>query len=320
MTSIARPTPTHALETAGIAAKSADYAKKARSAGTRRAYGVQLRTFAAWCGQHGVSSLPARPEVLAGFLADSASKGVKIPTLAQALAAISQAHADAGHASPRQDQGVRLVWAGIRAEHATNAKQARAVTPEQLRRMVKAGKGLAGARNRALLLVGFASGCRRSELVALDVADVTDDPEHGLTVRIRRSKTDQLSKGRDVGIPYGSDPATCPVRALRAWLTVSGISSGAIFRGVRYGRLTAHRLIGGDVARTVQAAAKRAHVSSKGLSGHSLRAGLVTAAAKAGKSTRSIMDQTGHKSVATVQRYIRSANIFEDNAAAGIGL
>ncbi len=310
---------TTALAVAEIAKKAADYAEKARSSATRRAYALQWRGFEQWCAAHGAEALPAAPEVLAGFLADSASRGVKVPTLAQALAAISQAHSDAGLPNPRHDGRVRRVWSGVRNEHARNARQARPVTPDELRRLVKSARGLLGLRNRALLLLGFAGGFRRAELVGLDVEDLREAAD-GLIVRVAKSKTDQKAEGRDVGIPYGSDPVTCPVRAVRAWLTEAGLTAGPVFVGVRGGRLSGKRLDGRDVARCLQAAAKRTRTPRGGLSGHSLRAGLVTAAVKAGKSTRAIMDQTGHRSAAMIAKYTRAATLFDDNAAAGIGL
>jgi integrase len=162
--------------------------------------------------------------------------------------------------------------------------------------------------------------------VALDVEDIelVDD---GLKVTIRRSKTDQEGEGRIVAVPCGSDPATCPVRSLRRWLDVAGIAEGAVFRAVnRGGALTTRRhngdgrLSARDVARVVKRAARAAGLDAKKLGGHSLRAGLATAAAKSGKSERAIMAQTGHRSPMMVRRYIRDANLFADNAAAGIGL
>jgi integrase len=179
--------------------------------------------------------------------------------------------------------------------------------------------GVIGIRDKALLLVGFAGALRRSELVALTVADLDFTPE-GLVVALRRSKTDQEGKGRKIGIPPGR-ARTCPVRALQDWLEAAGIGEGAVFRGVnRHGQVADKPLTGRSVARIIQRAAERAGLDSTRFAGHSLRAGLVTTAAKAGKPTHSIMAQTGHKSVGMVQKYIREAKLFEENAAAGIGL
>ena len=174
---------------------------------------------------------------------------------------------------------------GIRRKLGVAQRQAAPVCVPELRAMTATlPDGLRGVRDRAMLLVGFAGAFRRSELVGLDVADLAFDAE-GLTVTLRRSKTDQEGAGRKVGVPYGSDPATCPVRALRAWLEATGIEVGALFVGVnRHGRLTGKRLAGVDVARLVKRCAEAAGLDPARFSGHSLRAGLATAAAKAGKS------------------------------------
>ncbi len=178
---------------------------------------------------------------------------------------------------------------------------------------------LDGVGDRALLLLGFAGAFRRAELVGLDVEDLTETDE-GLEVMIRRSKTDQEGAGRKVGVPFGSDPATCPVRSVRAWRQAAGVDTGPLFRGVLHGRLVSERLSTLGVARAVKRAAKAAGLDPSKFSGHSLRAGLVTCAARAGKSLNAIMEQTGHRSVPMVRRYIRDASLFKDNAAAGIGL
>ena len=179
---------------------------------------------------------------------------------------------------------------------------------------------LLGIRDRAVLLVGFSGAFRRSELVSLDVADIqfTDD---GLVVSLRRSKTDQEGEGRKVGIPHASKPQTCPVRALKAWMEAAGISEGALFRSVnRHEKVAANRLSGRAVALIVKRAAELLGLDASAFAGHSLRAGLATSAAAAGASERSIMDQTGHRLVQMVRRYIRDGSLFRDNAAAHLGL
>lgn len=307
------------LDNVRIVEAARAFAEASQSSATQRAYACQWAKFEAWCDGRQLCPLPALGASVALFLSDLASSGTSVATLAQGLAAIAHKHKRAACADPRQCPEVQTIWEGIRRTLGEAPRQARPISPDQLRRLVKTGKGLGAVRDRALLLVGFAGGFRRSELVALDVLDVREDTD-GLVITIRKSKTDQTGKGRELGVPYGSDPATCPVRSLRAWLNASSITEGAIFRGVRYGRLTPNRLDGRDVARVVQRAAKRAGVSTELLSGHSLRAGLATTAAKAGKSIAAIQAQTGHKSVAMVQRYVRAGTIFEDNAASGIGL
>ena len=187
--------------------------------------------------------------------------------------------------------------------------------------MVKATPdALLGVRDRALLLVGFAGAFRRSELVGLDKQDCefTND---GLVLMLRRSKNDQEAQGRKVAIPYGSHPETCPVRALQEWLEASGITEGALFRSMnRHRQIQSKRLSGYGVALVVKRYAEAAGLDPAKYAGHSLRAGLATSAAIGGASERSIMAQTGHKSVAMVRRYIREGSMFRENAAAKVGL
>ena len=180
--------------------------------------------------------------------------------------------------------------------------------------------GLIGARDRALVLLGFASAFRRSELVDLDVEDCAFGKD-GLTVTLRRSKTDQDSAGRKIGIPYGANPETCPVRVVQSWLEQAGITTGPLFRSIsRHGHVQPGRLSGIDVARTVKKLAERAGLDPAKYAGHSLRAGHATSAAIAGASERSIMNQTGHRSVQMVRRYIRDGNLFRENSAGKLGL
>ena len=140
------------------------------------------------------------------------------------------------------------------------------------------------------------------------------------TVMLRRGKTDQEGAGRKIGIPFGSHPQTCPVRALRAWLAASGITTGRLFRGVnRLGQLQPDRLSARSVALVVKRYAKAAGLDPANYDGHSLRAGLATAAA-AGATERSIMAQTGHRGTKMLRRYIREGPLFRENAAAVVGL
>jgi len=164
-------------------------------------------------------------------------------------------------------------------------------------------------RDRALLLVGFAGGFRRSEIVGLNYDDV-ERVRQGLVVTVRRSKTDQEGAGRKVGVPFGRT-RHCPVLALDGWLTVSGIEAGPIFRPVdRHRRIGAARLLGEGVS--------AAGLDPAGFSGHSLRAGFATSAVQAGVSTLKIRSQTGHASDVMLARYIRDGELFVDNAAGAL--
>lgn len=304
-----------------LASSARSYVDDARANSTQRAYRTSWNLWVSWCATRGLVSLPTAPESLALYMADLADRGRKVATISRALVAISQAHRMAGHPSPRSSELVRSVLKGIRRRLGVAPRQKAALLPEQLTAIAASlPSTLRGARDRALLLLGFVGACRRSELVALDVRDAEFSGD-GLTLIVRRSKTDQEGMGRRVGVPCGTHRETCPVRSLRVWLDLAKITSGAIFRGVnRHGQVGERRLDGGSVARIVQRSVAAIGQLPSEFGGHSLRAGLATAAARAGKSERSIMAQTGHRSVTMVRRYIRDGDLFRDNAAAGIGL
>jgi site-specific recombinase XerD len=297
-----------------------DYANAAMAINTRRAYRADWRDFAAWCERHRRAALPAVPETVAAYLAALADHR-KTSTITRRLSAIAQAHKTAGFPSPTGEAAVRQVAAGIRRKHGTHQQGKEAAVTADLRAMVGTlDASLPGLRDRALLLLGFAGAFRRSELVALDVADVTRTRD-GLVVRLRRSKTDQEGIGREVGIPYGSTPMTCPVRALEDWLAAAGITAGPLFHPIdRHGNVRPRRLTDQSVALIVKRAALAAGLNPQVYAGHSLRAGLATAAAQAGVAERTIMEQTGHKSLPIVRRYIRRGSLFTENAAAKVGL
>lgn len=297
------------------------FAAESKARRTREAYRYQFGTFADWCAGRGVEALPADPATLAAYLANRAELGWKPASIALALSAIGAAHKAAGYASPASHPAVAATWAGIRRSVGTAQRRAAPATVDAVRAMVGAtGSASLGAlRDRALLLVGFAGAFRRSELAALDVADLSFRAE-GLVVTVRRSKTDQEGAGVDVAIAFGGDPSTCPVRAVRAWLEAGAVREGAVFRAVdRHGNV-GERLAGAEVARVVKRAAARANLDASRFSGHSLRAGLATTAAAQGRADRGIMRQGRWSSRAMVDRYVREASLFADNVTAGIGL
>jgi integrase len=202
-----------------------------RAENTTRVYRTGWAQFTAWCDEHAVMALPAGAETVACYIADLA-KAAKPATIDARLAAISAAHRAAGYDSPTKEEAVRLVRRGVRRTLGTAQRQVHPVTVPDLRTMLEGlGSDSVGCRDRALLLLGFAGALRRSELVGLDVTDVAEGAD-GLTLHLRRSKTDQEGAGRTLGIPFGSNPVTCPVRAWRAWLEVSGITEGFAFHPV----------------------------------------------------------------------------------------
>jgi integrase len=174
--------------------------------------------------------------------------------------------------------------------------------------------GTKGVRDRALVLLGYSAALRRSEVVSLDYTDLAF-VNQGLVVHLRKCKTDQESNGRKIGVPYGR--AACPVKAVQEWLEHSQITSGPIFRSVsKGGQVKADRLTAQSVSLILKSYSAAAGLKPENISGHSLRSGLVTSAAQAGIATHQIMKQTGHRSLEMINRYIRDASLFDNNAAA----
>lgn len=290
----------------------ARYLRASLSEATKKAYRADISVFLAAGG-----AIPATPAQVARYLAGLAEDLCPV-TLQRRAVAIGKAHVTQGFADPTKDEQVRATLRGIRRVHGRPQRQAAPLLREDLLAVADAlPDTLIGARDRALLLIGFAGGFRRSELVGLNVKDVVSVPD-GLLVTLRRSKTDQEGMGRKVGIPFGRTRA-CPVKALRAWLDRAGVVTGPLFRPVsKGGHVGSRALTDQSVNLVLRKCASRVGLSCERLSGHSLRAGLVTSAAKAGVSSWKIRQQTGHRSEAMLQRYIREADIFIDNAAGAI--
>src|SRR5579883_2797225 len=296
-----------------------DYLRQSKAANTRRAYRADWGHFSAWCEARSRVALPAAPETLVCYLTELAATH-KVSSLSRRVCAISQAHQAAGCEPPTRVPAVRALMAGIRRAKGTAAAAKRPVLTADLKRMIETlPDTLRGCRDRALLLVGFAGAFRRSELVALDWQDIEFGNE-GLTITVRRSKTDPEGQGRKIGIPYSRKAAHCPVRALEKWRDSAGGDGGPVFRPVdRHRNLGKARLSDKAVARIVKRTLPGNYQAAE-YAGHSLRAGLATAAAMGGASERSIMNQTGHRSLATLRRYIREGSLFLENAAAKTGL
>jgi integrase len=297
-----------------------EYIRASKGENTIRGYQSDWRAFCVWCESHALCPMPAPPETVASYIAECAGR-LKVGTIQRRLNAIAEAHKAVGLESPTHHAMVTNTMKGIRRTLGTAPIQKSPTLTEDIRAMVDATDGgIIGARDRALVLLGFAGAFRRSEVVGLDVEDCAFGRD-GLTVTLRRSKTDQDGTGRKIGIPYGSNPETCPVRTIQTWIEQGGIVAGPLFRAInRHGRVQAGRLSGIDVARVVKKLVKRAGLDAAKFAGHSLRAGHATSAAIAGASERSIMKQTGHRSVQMVRRYIRDGSLFRENSAGKLGL
>jgi integrase len=317
---LARRPPTDVESIERLVESARRYVEQGKAKSTRRAYRASFAGFEEWCTSRGLSACPSPPATVAIYLAALADAGAAVATIEKMLAAIAHEHRSRGFVWPRGEPAVRETMAGIRRTIGTSPTTKKApVGDDELAALVATlGEDLAGLRDRALLTLGWSSACRRSELVALDVADLEFQTE-GLHVRVRRSKNDQEAKGLDKGVPYASSPALCAVRAVRAWLDAAGIKEGAIFRGVdRYGNVAKNRLADRTVARVVQRAALAAGLDPARYGGHSLRSGFMTTAAEKGRPLEAIMRQTGHKSERVARGYIQHATVFVNNPAKGL--
>ena len=279
---------------------------------TRIAYQTDLKHFTEWGGH-----LPASPMTVAAYIAAFSEKQA-VTTITRRVATISKAHQAMGAENPCRSELVKATLQGLRRKCGVTLKQAKALTREDLFIVLDGmGDSAKDARDRALLLLGFAGAFRRSELVGLNVTDI-ETVRQGLIVTLRRSKTDQEGAGRKIGIPHGRT-RHCPVAALTDWLTRSGITEGAIFRPItRHGQLQRERLSGDAVSEVIRERLAAVGIDPAGYSGHSLRAGFATSAAQAGASTIKIRQQTGHASDAMLSRYIRDGELFTANAAGAV--
>jgi len=322
-----------------LADRARDYVEAASSANTRRAYSSDWKHFAGWCRRQVVEMFPPDPQVVGLYITACASgkatgdkKPNSVSTIERRLSSLTWNYAQRGQPLDRKDRHIATVMAGIRNTHASPPRQKEAILPKDLIAMLETlPRGtLRGLRDRAMLLLGFAGGLRRSEIVGLDVArDQTEDSrgwveilEKGLLVTLR-GKTGW----REVEIGRGSSDATCPVVALETWLKLARVAHGPLFRRVTgQGKAVgAERLNAQEVARLVKRAALAAGVRGDlseseremKFSGHSLRAGL---ASSAEVDERYVQKQLGHASAEMTRRYQRRRDRFRVNLTKASGL
>jgi integrase len=279
------------------------------SESTKRAYRADLQHFEA-TGR----TIPASSAEVATYLAEMAGH-FAVATIGRRLASLAKAHRSSGHGNPCEAELVRSTMRGIRRSFGTKQRQAAAILRDDLFAMLDrlGDQRLKDIRDRALLLIGFATAMRRSELASLDIEDI-EFTAKGMMVTLRRSKTDQEGQGRRIAVPFGRT-RHCPVTALKAWLTILDRSSGPIFVRInKHEQILDRRISGEAVSRVVKTRIAEAGYDPKSFSGHSLRAGFATSAAEAGASTFKIRQTTGHRTETSLSRYIRDADLFADAA------
>jgi len=267
------------------------YGRAAKSVATRKAYASDLRDFAAFCGQHGLTTLPAEATTVGLYITALADRGLSVSTIRRRVAAIADSHSDVELPSPGAAKPVRAILAGISREKGVAPAKKAALTIDLVRQALDACRtDLHGLRDRAVILLGFHGALRRSELAALNVEDLAFERQ-GVVATIRRSKTDQEAAG---------------------YVEAADITTGPVFRTFDFaGKLQANRIDGRDVARIVQSAAKGAGLTGN-MGGHSLRAGFVTSAAQANVAIDRIAQVSRHKSPAILLGYVRRARVFDD--------
>ncbi|WP_370692927.1 tyrosine-type recombinase/integrase [Pseudotabrizicola sp.] len=313
-----------------------DYARQAASENTLKAYAKDWAHFARWCRMRGTDPLPPSPHLIGLYIADLAAPDGKAPALSVAsierrLSGLAWAYVQRGARLERKDRHIATVLAGIRRKHARPPVQKEAILPEDLRDMLATlPRDLRGLRDRAILLIGFAGGLRRSEIVSLDHGK-DDTPDSGGWVEVLEGDVLVTLRGktgwRKVEIGRGSSDQTCPVHALSQWLLYSKIDFGPLFVAVSRNGLkaTAERLSNKHVARlikqTVENAGLRPELSKADrlrlFSGHSLRAGL---ASSAEVDERYVQKQLGHASAEMTRRYQRRRDRFRVNLTKAAGL
>lgn len=300
------------------------YAGKARSDNTWRGYKSAWARFESWCLEADLTALPATPQTVAMFIAAEADKGLANATLEHRLAAIRLVHLGAGFASPHNTLAVLEVMKGIRRERRDRPrfrrKPAEPAIDTQVQAMVDTlgTESLRDRRDRALLLYGFATAVRGSELVRLQVADI-EAREKGDVVTIGYSKGDQTGQGQTVAALAVPGSPYCPVTALRVWLQAAGITEGPLFR-----RISSGGSVGDDalsdktVVRLIKRTAKAAGLDEKRYSGHSLRRGFLTSAAMNRADVLKMVAQSRHANINTILDYVENQRLFDNHAGASL--
>ena len=280
--------------------------RSSKAKNTLRAYKADYKDFDIFCSKNNFQSMPADPKILSLYLTHL-SKNSKFSTLKRRLASISSVHRIKGHYIDIKHPIIIENLLGIKRNKGTKQTSKKPLLINEIKLIIDVInnsniKLLRRIRDKALILLGFSGGFRRSELVNLEYEDL-DFVSEGVKILIKRSKTDQSGEGMIKALPYFPTATYCPVENLKTWLTQSNIEKGKIFD-----------ISDKSVALIIKKYANLAGLDSRKYAGHSLRSGFATSTAEKGAEERSIMAMTGHKSNQMVRRYIQEANLFKNNA------
>jgi site-specific recombinase XerD len=295
-----------------IEIETLDNIRSSKSANTIRAYKSDFNHFVDFCKKNNFKPLPADPKIVSFYITHLSSNS-KVSTLKRRLASISVIHKIKGHYIDIKHPLIIENLMGIQRKKGVFQKSKNPILINELKEIINAiekleKKEIRKARDKALILIGFSGGFRRSELVSIEIEDLEFTKE-GIKIFIKRSKTDQSGEGMIKAIPYFKDKNFCPIYFLKKWIEISKVNKGLIF----------------DISDKMVAILIKKYLSAAGFdpkkySGHSLRSGFATVAADYGADEKSIMTMTGHKTTQMVRRYIKESNLFKNNALSKIDL
>ena len=295
--------------------------KNSKANNTIRAYKSDFKDFGGFCTKNGLKSLPTEPKIVSLYMTYLSTKDAKMSTLRRRLVSIGVIHRLKGHYLDTKHPIIIENLMGIKRKKGSYQKGKKPILINHLKLIINEidkdtydETGIRKLRDKTIILLGFAGGFRRIELISIDYEDLEFVAE-GVKIFIRKSKTDQFGEGMIKGLPYFTNQQYCPVWHLKKWLEISEIKSGPIFRRFFKGlNLGKNRLTDQSVALFLKKYLSNAGIENQNYSGHSLRSGFATVSAEAGADERSIMAMTGHKTTQMVRRYIKEANLFKNNA------
>jgi len=280
--------------------------RNSKAANTLRAYHSDYKDFASFCIKNGFSSLPADPKILSLYLTHLSSTS-KFSTLKRRIASISVIHKMKGHYIDTKHPIIMENLLGIKRVKGSNQKAKKPILISNLKEIIKVlhetkNEEKKKIRDKAIILIGFSGGFRRSELVSIEYDDI-EFVKEGVKIFIKRSKTDQSGEGMIKAIPYFDNSLYCPVISLKKWMNYSESKTGKIFS-----------ISDKSVALIIKKYASLSGLDPSKYAAHSLRSGFATSTAESGADERNIMAMTGHKTTQMVRRYIQEANLFKNNA------
>lgn len=295
----------------------------ARTESTRRIYAYTWGQWARWCAGRRLTPLPGDPAALCAYLTERAEAGIAMGSLDLACTAIRHVHRMHEVPDPVASETVRQVRLGLRRTYGIAPRQlARPLSTDDIRQIVSHIDRTTppGIRDAAIILLGYASAMRRSEIIGLDLLDIREEPD-GILVTIRKSKTDQEGHGQIVAVARGKHPTTDPVAAMAAWRKLRGHQPGPLFTRFYRSQISVQALAGESVSRILRKRAYAAGLDAERITAHSLRAGHATTAALGGVPLVRIAAQTRHKDLSVlVNRYIRPLEALASTSSRDLGL